>query len=342
MNGRRCLPPSFLLLLLRPCPHRQASLAMAAAPAVVIVLQSALDSGAVDGGDLSRLVAADGLLQRTAKSTPADLMICRAGCTLPFLLWSGAGSGGAGGAANSDAARVSRLASTYRRGYVLVPFALLGDAAVLDAAARCRAVERQAPRLMSSPPAYSAQAALRSTHQPLAPTPVLPVASSAACSEVVTFVFMPQGMSFAAHALRMARELLAAEGDATAWRQQVGATRRGRAQWDRVLAYPHVSCQARPPAFSFRQRPLPNCSKSKRRPARRPSRRRCWGCRWRRAARARTRQTCSGCWGRCRTSGTAGADQWGWKPTGCRSVRQCPGFRSGSALQLLQLTDKRH
>lgn len=100
---------------------------------VVIALQAACDSGAVAEQRLEQLAAAAQLRVRRVAAAAADLLVCQASKTLAFLLWPAAADGAARGGVD---ARVARLAASFKQAFVVVPHALLGDAAVLDAAAR--------------------------------------------------------------------------------------------------------------------------------------------------------------------------------------------------------------
>jgi len=108
------------------------------AAAVAIALQASLDAGVLDQQQLEQLAAQAGLRVRRVASAPADLLVCRSGGTLPFLLWRGGGGGstdGSGGSEDVNAARLAGLAC-FKQAYVLVPHTLMGDAAVLDAVCR--------------------------------------------------------------------------------------------------------------------------------------------------------------------------------------------------------------
>lgn len=100
------------------------------AAAVCICLQSACDSGLLNEPRLLELAAAADLRVRKVTSAVADLMVCKAGSTLAFMLWRG------GAGAGDTVARVARLAGAFKQAYVLVPHEQLCSPAVLDAAAR--------------------------------------------------------------------------------------------------------------------------------------------------------------------------------------------------------------
>ncbi|KAL4428410.1 hypothetical protein ABPG75_002499 [Micractinium tetrahymenae] len=155
--------------------------------ATVLASQAALAEGVLEAGRLEQLATAAGLRVRRVGSTQADLLVSKAGTSLPFLLWRGASgssaaksAGGASPPAVAAAAAAARkLASSFRQAYVLLPHELLGDAAVLDA-----------------------------------------VASLGCEAEGLCFVWMPMGASFTERALALALALLPAEAEAAAWRAQ--------------------------------------------------------------------------------------------------------------------------
>lgn len=110
---------------------------MAAATGVCLCLQAALDAGMVDAQRLAAAAQIGGLRVRPAASPAADLLVCKAGSTLAFLQWRGSGGGGADSSVDGgNAARISRMSAAFKSSFVLVPYALLGDAEVLSAAAR--------------------------------------------------------------------------------------------------------------------------------------------------------------------------------------------------------------
>ena len=100
------------------------------AAAVCICLQSAFDSGLLNEPRLLELAAAAELRVRKVTTAVADLMVCKAGSTLAFMLWLG------GAAADDTAVRVARMAGSFKQAYVLVPHEHLRTPAVLEAAAR--------------------------------------------------------------------------------------------------------------------------------------------------------------------------------------------------------------
>jgi hypothetical protein len=100
------------------------------AAAVCICLQSAFDSGLLNEPRLLELAAAAELRVRKVTTAVADLMVCKAGSTLAFMLWRG------GAAADDTAVRVARMAGSFKQAYVLVPHEHLRTPAVLEAAAR--------------------------------------------------------------------------------------------------------------------------------------------------------------------------------------------------------------
>ena len=55
------------------------------------------------------------------------------------------------------------------------------------------------------------------------------------CDESLTFVFMPMGAEFTERALALAAQLLPTEGEAAAWRQQVGAAQLARAGGETLM-----------------------------------------------------------------------------------------------------------
>ena len=105
--------------------------------AVCLCLQAALNASVINEPRLAAAAAQLGLRVKPAASAAADVLVCKAGSTLAFLLWrGGGGGGGGGGSGDSNAARVARMSAAFKSSFVLVPYALLGDAEVLHAAAR--------------------------------------------------------------------------------------------------------------------------------------------------------------------------------------------------------------
>lgn len=108
--------------------------------ATVLASQAALQEGVLEAGRLEQLAAAAGLRVRRVGSTQADLLVSKAGTSLPFLLWRNAGMSGVDGASPgaiaAAATAASKLASSFRQAYVLLPYELLGNAAVLGAVSR--------------------------------------------------------------------------------------------------------------------------------------------------------------------------------------------------------------
>lgn len=110
---------------------------MAAPAGVCLCLQAALDAGVVNEPRLAAAAAQLGLRVRPASSAAADLLVCKAGSTLAFLQWRGGGGGGADSSVDGgNAARIARMSAAFKSSFVLVPYAQLGDAEVLNAAAR--------------------------------------------------------------------------------------------------------------------------------------------------------------------------------------------------------------
>ncbi|PRW44579.1 hydantoinase subunit beta [Chlorella sorokiniana] len=102
---------------------------------VAIALQAACDCGAVNEPSLQRLAAAADLRVRRVTAAAADLIVTRGGQTAAFLLWRGA--------AADAAARTARAAGSFKSVFVLVPYDLAADQAVLDAAASAGCEEAQ-------------------------------------------------------------------------------------------------------------------------------------------------------------------------------------------------------
>ena len=93
------------------------------AAAVGICLAAACEQGVVQEAALS----AAGLRVRRVTSGAADLIVCKGGSTLAFMLWS----------EGSDcAARVPRLAAAARHAIVMVPYELMDSPAAVGAASR--------------------------------------------------------------------------------------------------------------------------------------------------------------------------------------------------------------
>ena len=95
------------------------------AAAVGICLAAACEQGVVQEATLS----AAGLRVRRVTSGAADLIVCKGGSTLAFMLWSE-------GSDSDCAARAPRLAAAARHAHVLVPHALMESPAAVDAASR--------------------------------------------------------------------------------------------------------------------------------------------------------------------------------------------------------------
>lgn len=115
--------------------------------ATVLASQVALQEGVLEAGLLEQLTAAAGLRVRRVGSTQADLLVSKAGTSLPFLLWRSIGADcsnpgkrtvdeGSLVAVAAAAAAARKLAACFRQAYVLLPYELIGDAAVLDAVSR--------------------------------------------------------------------------------------------------------------------------------------------------------------------------------------------------------------
>ncbi|KAL4439246.1 hypothetical protein ABPG77_004148 [Micractinium sp. CCAP 211/92] len=156
--------------------------------ATVLVSQKALQEGVLEAARLEQLAAAAGLRVRRVGSTQADLLVSKAGISLPFLLWRRAGcsktvvhSAGAASpaAVGAAAAAALKLAASFRQAYVMLPYDLLGDIDVLN------------------------------------------TVSSLGCqAEGLCFVWMPMGASFTERALAVALALLPAEVEEAPWRLQ--------------------------------------------------------------------------------------------------------------------------
>ncbi len=117
--------------------------------ATVLVSQKALQEGVLEAARLEQLAAAAGLRVRRVGSTQADLLVSKAGTSLPFLLWRRAGcsntvvhSAGAASpaAVGAAAAAALKLAASFQQAYVMLPYDLLGDIDVLNTVSRSAAM----------------------------------------------------------------------------------------------------------------------------------------------------------------------------------------------------------